>query len=567
MTILKYILSSFVFIVSSVSVLCASEQTTKERMKADLDVIKTIFEVNYAPKEWKKSQFGWDLNSEIQKAKDKVQSTKNISIKNFQGIVSDFFHSTKDYHVGVTFYSTELSSLPFSVKPIDGKYYVFSVNADSQNCPLSVGDEIVEFDNRPTAEVIQDLIAATTSNSNPATDEEIASMYLTERNGKLGHSVPKESVMIRVKSLLDDDIKTVKLIWNYTPEKISNGFDGTMLATTVKHSAIIGKKRPYDKMMLIPEYSIIKKHPSKAGGSEEPENYIGSRNSFLRSLGVIRWQTPHDSDFQAYIYETKDHKKIGFIRISDYMDDNAFLGGGKVEKFAEIIRLFQGFTDALVIDQMNNPGGSLLDMYDYLSMLTDKPLSVPVERVMITQEEVFIAVIQIQELVEILEELSDILDADDTLLLQNILNYFNFIVSQWDAGKTFTDPCYLLGFDQIFPHPEVRYTKPILVLINSLDFSCADFFPAILQDNKRATLMGSRTAGAGGYVEEKSFPNRHGIGSFSLTGSIAERINGLPIENLGVSPDYEYKFTLDDILFGYQDFADQINLQIVNMLN
>ncbi len=54
------------------------------------------------------------------------------------------------------------------------------------------------------------------------------------------------------------------------------------------------------------------------------------------------------------------------------------------------------------------------------------------------------------------------------------------------------------------------------MLINEMDMSCADFMPAILQDNKRATLFGSRTAGAGGHVLSFNFPNIHGIADFFI---------------------------------------------------
>lgn len=556
-----------------------SEQAVKDGMKRDLDVIHNTFEVYYAPKEWKKTQFGWDLASEIQKAKDKVQSAENITIKKFQYIVRDFFHSTKDYHVGVRFISTETGTLPFSIKASQGRYFVSYVNSsqlDQSVFPLFVGDEIVEFDHRPIAEVMNELREAFSSNSNLATDEQMTAFYLTHRSGQLGHYVPKGRTAIAVKSFFSDELKTVDLIWNYTPEKISNGFNGSLLS--MEEDKLLNKTHRFDKLMVMPGYEIMKDlyHKSHIKAyddddddeDEDSEHFIGSRKSALPTLGRIWWESSPSSYFQAYIYETIDHKLVGFVRIPDYMG-----GSWAVDEFVSIISFFEERTEALVIDQMNNPGGSLLYAYGLLSTLTDKPLLLPKERVTITQDDVSNAI----EAISLLEMLKSNSDAQDIFgydiaglpvtyqTIQYLLEYFRFIVSEWDAGRKFTDSCYLLGFDKILPHPQGNYTKPILLLVNSLDFSCGDYFPAVLQDNKRATILGARTAGAGGFVLGSFFPNSHGIGQFSLTGSIAERLDTQPIENLGVTPDIEYQFSNEDILFGYDDFADKINITLYNL--
>ncbi|TBR20006.1 protease-like activity factor CPAF, partial [bacterium] len=116
------------------------------------------------------------------------------------------------------------------------------------------------------------------------------------------------------------------------------------------------------------------------------------------------------------------------------------------------------------------------------------------------------------------------------------------------------------------PHPTERYTKPILLLINELDFSCGDFFPAILQDNKRATVFGVRTAGAGGAVKATQFPNQFGIAGLAYTWTIALRTNGQPIENLGVTPDVDYKTTEEDLKTGFAGYARAIQAALTNLL-
>ena len=145
-------------------------------------------------------------------------------------------------------------------------------------------------------------------------------------------------------------------------------------------------------------------------------------------------------------------------------------------------------------------------------------------------------------------------------LIRSVGNYYKFILSQWTEGKTFTDPFYLLGVDKIHSNRHhCAYTKPILLLVNELDFSGADFLPAILQDNKRVLILGTKTAGAGGLVIQNRYPSIFGLEGYTYTASIAERRDGDPIENLGVTPDIIYNITADDIQFGFNGYSQAIH--------
>src|SRR5947208_1596257 len=93
-----------------------AKENGKERMLADLDHIREIFSVKYAPLQWKGEYKNWDLDEEMAHAKKKLHLLAKPTVKEFQRIVKSFYDSTADYHVGVKFYSTESASLPIIIK-------------------------------------------------------------------------------------------------------------------------------------------------------------------------------------------------------------------------------------------------------------------------------------------------------------------------------------------------------------------------------------------------------------------------------------------------------------------
>jgi len=211
-------------------------------------------------------------------------------------------------------------------------------------------------------------------------------------------------------------------------------------------------------------------------------------------------------------------------------------------------------------------------------MLTTKTLTTPKHRIKINQEDVFRGIGAVEEIDQILsllkqgtlQSLLKLLGIDEPgFSYQKLLfvKYFHqFIIDEWSQGHILTDPIFIDGVDVINPNPEYHYSKPILFLINELDFSGGDFMPAILQDNKRVVLFGSRTAGAGGFVLNKTFPNQYGVARVTITGSIAEREGKGKIESLGVTPDIEYKMTADDVQNRYVNYGKTVNEVLSTLL-
>lgn len=525
-------------------------------MCRDLDTIKGMFETQYAPMEWKASYTGWNLNSEIEYAKARVLTTPAITIKDYQSIVRDFFKSPQDFHVRVRFHSTESAYLPLKIKSAEGRYFI----TWSQECQLQVGDEVLKYNGQPIDEAVREFQLEEIGPGDTLTDRGLREVHFTNRYGAFGQRVPKGKAVFEIKSKSSGEESLSTLQWEYQEEGLKNLVIAPLKGDVFHLSFKTRKSSIYEKSMLSPYYDCMTYQTGEG---------LGDRESFIPALGKIIWSSEPDSFTHAYLFETPDGHRYGYIRIPTYRGNVlAFT------QFKELIQVLEEESEGLVIDQLNNPGGSMLYAYALLSLLTDKPLITPTERITLTQREVENALSEIdlmetittdEEAMEIFgDSLRGLPATKETAKL--LLAHHRFILSQWNLGITVTSPYPLMGIAEIAPDKNVQYTKPILLLINHLDMSCGDIFPSILQDNKRATLLGTKTAGAGGVVLKAAYPNLFGINFFYYTGSIVYRSGNLPLENLGVTPDIEYEPTVEDLTNSYAPFKNKILEALKNQL-
>ena len=295
-------------------------------------------------------------------------------------------------------------------------------------------------------------------------------------------------------------------------------------------------------------YSMAKSGEIYADTPEDSDHTnpfsIGAKRSFVPKLGDFIWEIPNDLEekgYYAYICQLSDGKNLGYVRVPNYdYDEDAII------IFEDIVRHFESTTDSMVLDQVNNGGGSLFQMYSILSLLTDRPLPVPPHQIMISEDLEALAIDVLAD-----SEYTGSNPTDDRPS-HELLSYYRSVLSEKEAGRgiggKLTNPIHLNGIAEINPAKK-PYTKQIVVLINYLDFSASEFLAAILQDSKRATLFGQRTAGAGGCVRRIMPPNssEFGIDFITLRWTLAWRMNGQPIEKVGVHPDIEYEPTVEDL--------------------
>lgn len=536
----------------------------KVTLLENLAFMKSVYRAEYAPTAWKQRYAGWTLEQSYQKAVEAAEKDPALTVQRAREIVKDFIYSMQDYHVSVLFSSTELATLPLMFKEAEGRIFIAYISRDklsSDSFPYAVGDELVSIDGVKAADAVTKLQAEISLPNVGLTDRALAVYNLARRRGSRGLTVPSGPVTLEILSKGSETPSRIQLIWDYTPETVPviTGNWGKAISSTKSDEEVPMQKKIqnfFNKSMIAKGFELDSKE--LAGNP----HVIGGKESFIPALGTVLWSAPAESEFKAYMYLNDEGKIVGYVRIPSYVPSSSVKA---VSDFAEIVDKFEGVTQGLVIDQVNNPGGSVFYLYALVSMLSNQPMVTPRHEMAIDPREV-------TEAVGIIKELSEVRNDEDAKkaignlggipatyqIARFLVQYAQFIVDEAKAGRRLSSPYWIAGVDHINPS-STRYTKPILILVNELDFSGGDFFPTIMQDNKRATIMGTRTAGAGGYVNETQYYNQLGVDLFTCTRSIAHRVDGNPIENLGVTPDIAYSLKASDVQGGYRDYVKAIN--------
>jgi hypothetical protein len=119
----------------------------------------------------------------------------------------------------------------------------------------------------------------------------------------------------------------------------------------------------------------------------------------------------------------------------------------------------------------------------------------------------------------------------------------------------------------------VVYTKSLITLVDEFSSSAADIFPAMMQDNGRGLIVGTRTSGAGGSVSAWPvgfYSEAFGTNTDTLVVRkqpvVTEEYPTAPyIENIGVRPDVSLDYmTRENLLNGGQTFVGQFTRILVD---
>jgi hypothetical protein len=537
-------------------------QLTMDQKVSDFQALAGLYAKHYGPYEWKRDALGFDLFN-IAPWLAQVQATKNDL--DFYDVMSQYGASLNDAHDVYELPSTFTAMLNFWVDIYDGKLLVDSI--DRSRLPAAefgfvTGYELVSIDGQDSQRQLDGLLRYEIA-ANPRSTRRLAAQLLTVRPQYLmPHAADVPEISVVVFRRPDGNTETYRIPWAKSGLLLTNvgryttpGLSST--ASVPGRSRIPrGHGRPPSEPPVpdeTPEYLQVLNRLQNCRLPDKAVNGFGAQApvfaASLPSSFVLRQGRFYLDPFFSGVFSAGGHT-IGFIRIPSFGPSNTTTA---VATFQSEIAYFQANTEALVVDDMRNPGGSvsyLNSIASYLMPTTWR--SIPFE---------------LRATSEWVEAVSSALVSAVALgapqyyidLLQAIKDE---IVASNAAMRGLTKPVPL---DDVTINRSpamdakgniIAYTKPIIVLVDEMSASAGDAFAATIQDNARGPLLGWRTMGAGGAVETWE-AGSYSLGYTTVTDSLMIRKNNIVtaeypaapfVENIGVRPEIVVDYMTADNL-------------------
>lgn len=524
------------------------------------ELVGRLLTDEYAPASLKRGSVGFDPERELARLREGFEKT-SLDKRARQRLLYEVFRSPRDIHTGVSFGNVRAVWLGVHLmKTADGKYRVaWRDPLRTPGVTLGLGEVVEAIDGVPITEAVSAVMKGTLYKSTPSFEQAFAEWFLVMRGEDVWPTIPPagSEVRLRLAKSGNKAAREVRLTWldaDATPPSERSPFWGK------------------------------------------------TRAGYLPDLGAVMWRAADDAPYPAAVFAA--HRSTwGYVRFHSY----ALSGPDRARALDHWKRAVAAFKKhqvrGVVLDQLGNGGGNFLFAYTLFSRLTDQPLHVPVQHYL-TQgggqvvgfgDAAFFGAQRTE-----LGKIGTDADAEAFLVKYPLFSGVDFMPRTLATAQTLGRYFASLGElarsgspglteprasveSEITPNPDgVRYTGPLVMLIDGLNISAAEYSAAALGDAGRARLIGVGTAGAGGDQREystprvcdKSPPNPFqpclspeasaelaalDVRTVSHTVTVGRRVDqtGKPtgyIENHGVPPHREHRITTVDLTHKFRDF-------------
>ena len=532
-----------------------------------------------------------------------------LSREEFEQLMIGLASDLHDGHTNVTRKSLDYWTVGIHTAEVEGKLYVTGFEPKlfvpgSSLHPIAVGDEIIEVDGRPVAELAREN-----------------SIYAPSATYRTRYQFGLESILNVsgkfMRSKRAGEVVRVKFRTPSSPNGAAAEFEGRYNWINLK-----------DKQKL--ERAIVDLHPKSINQQNaEPSDYSygerGTPSYFLEGLKALPPGKLVDigalvnlqiQAMQAQILKNLQNRSgplteaesfqlsylqpvtrlqaftlklgnatIGIIRIPDYHPASIQTVLAEILWSRMVVQSLEQNTDGLIIDQNTNGGGYVYEAVEMMRLFASKELKSVTTDYKLSRRLLIDTMGQIKESSDAESATRDA--ANLPAIVQGMPNSSEFGPPE-TRRKNFSD-IYLAGLNfediqkklddkvewsgaipdmkttlertagemgRILPQNTPVYSGPIVILNDSRSASGGDFVPKILQSNKRAIVIGSTSAGLGGPVifNQPSLPGSEM--EMRCTAGECVASDGNHIEQIGVVPNVVREIKASDLLDGFRLYTN-----------
>src|SRR5262245_43270664 len=369
-----------IFIVSAHN--CFAELTQEQKV-TDFLTMAGLYNRGYAPYEWKKQVFGYDL-ADIDPWLAKVKASK--SDLEFYDICLHYVASLKDSHASFLLPVLYEAYLPLTADIYDGKVLIDGIDPsalDLQKYPINFGDEVVSIDGMSAADWIEAYKPyARGGYGNPVSVERIGAAAIFDRYQAFypfaNRTQAGDVATLVIRS--GNALGTYKIPWLTVGIPLTE--EGSV--PNPSHGAVKFTSRGQLKKSLREEVQASANSWGQWTGPSAPRKSSSDDKGPLKKLQDLSMDRPQipvagsilpfsspfpkcnpPTGFQLRLgasqtdeflsgYFVAGSRYIGFIRIRNF--DPADMARA-VQQFQTEMAFFQDYMSGLVIDVMGNGGG------------------------------------------------------------------------------------------------------------------------------------------------------------------------------------------------------------------
>ncbi len=540
---------------------------TNNEKSADLAWVYSKFQENYAPLEYKQARYGFDFETLKKQYDEKALQTRTN--EEFYSVLYKFVSEFKDAHTsGILSESylpgrTFVGFLGFHGARKGDNYVITelfpSVQRFANRFPLKVGDVITKLDGVS----LKEIALTTQVQTRDLGQNESNLTYHMDRifnryslNGTLPTTSDAQLTVLRNEKeemvQLSWVVKDLLVFLKEQREASQALFNNKTEKKTVYELALLNLTnefplQPFFAKKFLPQskdyrfwnsFEFIDYSPiglakllrnQKQGGWYPWENFRNDRNVPANAL-ILSQSEAYPTYVTLEKVLNKDGTPAGQIKPVAYMYLDTFspwFGDDAVvaEVKTTLNTLKANGVKDLVIDLINNGGGSLLLGIELAQLFSNQPLTLP--QMQFALNETWL---------DDFENWSTNWPFDPEQV--TIKKIYESLLEDRNSGKRLSKPWSTRFFmpASFTPNTDIEGKLNIVLLVNEMCASMCDIFTAMLKDNELVKVVGTKTMGAGGNVTTHfEAPNSHF--SVNQTESLLLRKDGSYIENNGVEPD------------------------------